>query len=102
MKIETMSNDEFSAKARLLQYLDLFLKGKMAVGTFCGNFEPVYNLELDKTALSSIEAKAFSDLFEIVVWYSPFKEEREKIKNYVGEEEVLAAAKAAFSMLQLK
>jgi hypothetical protein len=95
-----MNNDDFSPKARLLSYLDLFTQGKMEVQTFCDSFEHVYNMELDKAELNTTEAKAFSSLFNKVVWFSPFEDERKKIKNYIGGNEVLAEAQAATSMLQ--
>jgi len=95
-------NNEFSPKARLLSYLDLFLTGKMGAQTFCDSFEHVYNMELDKADLSPVEAKAFSGLFDKIVWYSPFEEERKTIKNYIGENEVLAEVHIAMSILRKK
>ena len=90
-----MSNDDFSPKGRLLTYLDLFARGEMDASLFAGNFEQVYNLELNKADLSPAEAAAFASLFEKVAWFSPIEEERQKIPNYVGERELLSEARKA-------
>jgi hypothetical protein len=65
------------------------------VGDFCAAFERVYNLETDKTMLSERERSAFKAPFERIVWYSPFPDERRAIPNNIGEDEVLAGARAA-------
>lgn len=90
-----MSSDDHQPRARLLTYLDLFVAGEMNATTFAGNFEQVYNLELENAELAQPEAAAFADLFEKVAWFSPFEEERRRIPHYVGPEELLAAAQRA-------
>ena len=75
------------------------LSGGRDVGEFCAEFERVYNLETDKTMLSERERSAFKALFERIVWYSPFPDERRTIPNYIGEDEVLAAVWAAAHLL---
>jgi hypothetical protein len=94
-----MSEDDFSPRGRLLAYLDLFVRGEMDAQSFAGNYEQVYNLELNKAELSSVEATAFAGLFEKVAWFSPIEEERRKIPNYVAPSELLAEAQKAHSML---
>ncbi|MDB6167386.1 MAG: hypothetical protein JWM88_250 [Verrucomicrobia bacterium] len=90
-----MNKDEFSPRNRLLTYLDLFVRGAMDAPSFAGNFEQVYNLELNKADLSATEAAAFANLFEKVAWFTPIEEERQKIPNYVGEPELLSEARKA-------
>jgi hypothetical protein len=83
------------ARLRLHRLLAEFRADEMDTGTFSNEFERTYNLELDKGTLSPSEAQAFGKLFERVIWYSPFPEERAKIPNYLGEEEIRSAADEA-------
>jgi hypothetical protein len=41
-------------------------------------------MELDKRTLTPVEMDAFSALFEVVIWYSPFPEERKQIPHTDG------------------
>lgn len=81
--------------AELHTLLQEVLSGNLDVGDFCEAFERVYNLETDKATLTERERVAFKVLFERIVWYSPIAEERRTIPNYVGESEVLDAARSA-------
>jgi len=67
----------------------------MDAETFCIQFEQTYNMELDKKTLSPSEAQALGELFEQVIWYSPYAEERAKVPNYRGEAEIREAAERA-------
>ncbi len=93
--------EDHSPKARLLSYLELFLKGQMEVQIFCASIEMVYNVELDKRDLNAFEAIAFKDLFNTTAWYSPLEVEQKTIPPHVGEQEMLAAAQAASLALKL-
>jgi hypothetical protein len=77
------------------------ISGRMSVVSFCDEFESIFNIEIDKSTLVSNDLRAFSDLFDVVVWYSPFPEERESIPNYVDDRVVLDAAKKAAAALNL-
>lgn len=87
------------ARRQLRRLLEAFLAAEISIAFFCSEFEREYNLELDSYLLSAVEAKAFKELFDRVVWYSPFDEERALIPNYVGEDEVRKAAEMAAAML---
>lgn len=76
-----------------------FLDGHLEVTSFCDQFEKMYNLDLDKGVLSPVEAEAFRVLFDKIVWYSPYPEERAQIPNYVDEGEIRRAADATASIL---
>lgn len=95
-----MEQSDAAPIARLYAYLAAFVSGQMDTRAFCGSFEQVFNFELDKSLLSASEVAALSALLKRISWYSPFPEERQRIKNYIGEEEVLAAAKETISKLQ--
>ena len=65
--------------------------GVLPVQTFCETFERIYNFELDRKSVPVAELKRLSALFEIVVLFSPYTEERKTIPNYVGESEIQKA-----------
>lgn len=77
------------------------IAGRIEVVSFCDTFETIFNLEIDKSSLDVEVRSAFSSLFEVVIWYSPFPDERSSIPNYVDEETVIAAARQAASDLSL-
>jgi len=79
--------------------IGLFLAGQINIPVFCRQFDNSYNLHTDKAALTAIESSAFNDLFDKVVWYSPFPEERKKIPSYLGETEIAIAIRQAASSL---
>jgi len=83
--------DPSTARQRLHGLLSSVRSGQLSIEAFCSQFEATYNFELDKEELTPAEAVAFSKLFEQVVWYSPFPEERAKIPNYKSEGEILTA-----------
>jgi hypothetical protein len=79
----------------LRRLLDDFLSGKLQVETFCRDVRDAYNDAIDKGALERSEQPIFQTLFDEVVWFSPFPEERKEIPNYKSEEQIKAAAVAA-------
>lgn len=91
-----------TARLRLHQLLAEFRAGAIDTGTFCAQFEHTYNMELDKGTLSNSEAQAFGELFERVIWYSPFPEERSQIPNYLGEAEIRQAVEQADRTLRVE
>ena len=91
--------DPATARRRLRDLLTSVRTGQMSVEAFCSQFETTYNLELDKSELTEAEATAFSNVFEQVIWYSPFAEERARIPNYKSEREILAAVQDAEHVL---
>jgi hypothetical protein len=84
---------------RVHRLLREFREGLLRTEDFCSQFEHAYNLELDKAELSERERLAFAPLFEVVVWFSPFPEERAQIPNYRSEEDVSRAAADAANIL---
>jgi hypothetical protein len=61
---------------------------KLPIDRFCNEFERIYNLELDKKAVSKMDLAPLEVLFNKVIWYSPYSEERLQIPNYLGETEI--------------
>jgi len=68
-----------------------YQQGHINTQTFCTEFERTYNLELEKKQLLEGERHAFRTLFDKVVYYSPIPEERARIVNYLGDDEIRAA-----------
>lgn len=68
-----MSTSDRSCVAALLQSLS---SGSMDAQTFCEAFEVAYNFEIEKDQLTPLERTALGELFELVVRYSPFEDER--------------------------
>ena len=95
-----MSVDERGARDRLYALLARFQSGHLDVQAFCSAFERTYNLELDRDELPPQEASAFSELFDRVVWFSPYAAERREIPNYLSEEEIAKAVDAADTRLR--
>jgi hypothetical protein len=88
-----------SPRLRLRRLVAEFRSGKLDAESFCPRFENTYNLELDKRTLSRDEAEAFAALFEQVIWYSPFPDERRQIPNYRSEEDIARAVELAAQRL---
>jgi hypothetical protein len=76
-----------------------FQSGKLDAESFCSRFEHTYNMELDKRTLSFKEAEAFAVLFEQVIWYSPFPDERQQVPNYRSEVDIARAVELAIQRL---
>jgi hypothetical protein len=83
-----MSADDHDARGRLRKLVELLLGESISVKHFCDAFETIYNLELDRSTLTPTEALAFAEIFDRVVWYSPFPEERATIPSYLGEDQI--------------
>ena len=81
--------------AKLRALLERYISGGIDTTDFCSAFERGYNFDVDKMALTPSEAQAFAELFDEVVFYSPYPDERAKIPNYRSELEIEEAAKRA-------
>lgn len=84
---------------RLRGLISSYLSDSINAEAFCGAFEQLYNMEIDKSELSSLEDTVFRALFDKIVWYSPFPDERKQIPNYIGDEEVRRAVQDAARQL---
>jgi hypothetical protein len=88
-----------SPRERLHRLIAEVRAGSLDTEAFCSRFETTYNLELDKTTLSNAEGEAFAALFDQVVWYSPFPDERTQIPNYRSEQDIARAVELAVQRL---
>jgi hypothetical protein len=80
--------EQLSGRDLLYLLVRKFLAEEIDVSIFCADFEKCYNFHTEKAALTAVESLAFKDVFEKVVWYSPFPEERKMVPNYLGEAEI--------------
>jgi hypothetical protein len=93
-------NKEFNILRRLI---DDLVENNISVLDFCDKFERIYNIDIDKSKISSNELKIYASIFEKVIWYSPLKNEREVISNYKDENEIISAvADAATKLSELR
>lgn len=85
---------------RLKRLTELLLEQQMDVSTFCEQFESIFNFELERDQVSPEKWEACEELFNKVVYYSPFPEERENIPHDLSEQDIIEAAKVAWSKLK--
>jgi hypothetical protein len=83
----------------LHKLLSDYLRGDIDAALFCNNFETAFNFDVSRQELTPKEEAVFGELFEQVIYYSPFPEERAKIPNYRSEEQILQAAREAEARL---
>ncbi len=82
------------------ELLALLLDQSITVESFCSRFERVFNLEIDKNALSTLELAELTKLFNDVVYDSPFSEGRAKYPGFLDEAAIQSAAERAWEMLR--
>lgn len=90
-----------SEKEQLYYAIKLFLNNKYSVKEFCSNFEVIYNLELDKSSLNDKESKVFKELFEKVVYYNEFPDERKTWPGFTSEEDIYQVIQKAVRVLSI-
>jgi hypothetical protein len=83
----------WTASQLLGKLLDDFLAGKLKVETFCRDVELAYNDAIDDSALTSAEQPIFEELFDQVVWFSPYPRETWEYPGYKTETEIKDAAR---------
>ncbi|MGH8437405.1 MAG: hypothetical protein ACRERX_23760 [Pseudomonas sp.] len=88
------------AHSQLSSVIRAFLEGELNEKDFSERFERLYNLEVDRTTLSPEVANLFEDLFNEVVLYSPFEEDRKKYAGYRDERAIRKAALRAWTRLK--
>lgn len=72
-----------------------YLGGKIDTPLFCSNFEQAFNFDVDRRQLTAMEKAVFEQLFNEVVYFSPFPDELANIPIYRSEEQIRSAARAA-------
>lgn len=86
-----------------LIFLDLInavRQGAMSVGDFSSAVENEWNFGTERATLSEHERASVQKLFDVVVYYSPYPEERARIPNYRDENDVILAAQTCREAFQ--
>src|SRR5436305_732287 len=84
-----------TARMRLRRLLSEFRGGALSAEIFCADFEDTYNMDVDKRTLTFREAQVFAELFEEVVWFSPFAADVANGPHYRCERQIREAAERA-------
>ena len=87
------------ARAKLARLLDGLISGALTTVEFCDNYERTWNFELKREELAPGEAEIFEALFDVVVLYSPYPEDRKSYPGYKDEGTILRSAKEARSKI---
>lgn len=80
---------------RLAGLVDTFLSGELSTQDFCERFEEEFNLRSRRTDLEPRHDEIFQALFEEVVLYSPYEDDRAAYPRYRDERAILVAAENA-------
>ncbi len=83
------------AVERLYALLDDLVTGRTTVDRFCSAYETTYNWDVEEVDLTRAEAESFGRLFDAVVLYSPFQDDRRSYSGYRSDHDILVAAKEA-------
>jgi hypothetical protein len=92
-------NRQSPASQPLRKLVAKFIEQKLDAPTFCAWFEQAYNFDTEEAELTDGERDVFETLFNEVVYFSPFPDERATIANYRGEDDIFNAARAAQAKL---
>lgn len=71
----------------------MLLRGELSVQAFCGAFERWWNLTGTRPHKNAPIYAAHAELFEVVIWYCPYPNERARIPNYTSEDDVFVAVR---------
>lgn len=96
---QSMFSENEPTRDRIFRLLRLAIGSDISHDDFRSLFERLYNLELERDEVSAVEFEALQELFDRIVWYSPFPEDRQSISNYIDEAEVDAAVTRARAKL---
>lgn len=84
----------------LTELIASFREEELSVQEFCSRYENAFNFQISKDQLEQKERSAFQQLFDEVVLYSPFPEDRKEYRGYRDEQAIRQAASQAWSQLQ--
>ena len=86
--------------ATFLSLIDAVQQGSMSVWDFSSSVEREWNFGDDRPTLSETHKAAIQHLFDVVVYYSSYPDERARIPNYRDEQDVLLAAQVCRRSLE--
>lgn len=80
-----------SAEQQLVELMQALMGRRIDVAAFAAQFETVLNFQADKSLLHAEDHAALSRVFEVVVWFSPFPDDRARIASYRSPDDVYRA-----------
>jgi hypothetical protein len=87
-----------SAREIAVDLMERLLSGELIVSDFCAQYEQHFNFDWPDRGVEA-QAELFGKLFEVVVWYSPYPDERKIIPNYTGEADVIGLVQSIRSQV---
>lgn len=86
---------------KLYSMLRSLVEQRMRPEDFCAQFERVFNFEIDRSMIPQSKLAALEELFDDVVYYSPFPKDRVDYPGYRDEVAIRATALKASKVLGL-
>ena len=83
-----------------LNLIEAVQQGSMSVGDFSSSVEHEWNFGDERATLAEPETAAIKRMFDVVVYYSPYPDERARIPSYRDENDVLQAAQQCRQSLE--
>ncbi|OGN42704.1 MAG: hypothetical protein A2623_11695 [Caulobacterales bacterium RIFCSPHIGHO2_01_FULL_70_19] len=83
-----------------LNLIEAVQQGSMSVGDFSSSVEHEWNFGDERATLAEPEKAAIKRMFDVVVYYSPYPDERARIPSYRDENDVLQAAQQCRQSLE--
>ena len=76
-------------RRRIYQLIDMYLTEAIDDESFCDEFVPLYNVEIDYDCLTNDERKSFSALMTVASRFSEFEEDHQKVPGFFYTKEQL-------------
>lgn len=75
-------------KEQLLYLIEYYHNGEYRVNDFTSQFEKIYESTITTSELSDFEDKLLKQIWDIVIYFSPYPEDRSVWKGFTSEEAV--------------
>jgi hypothetical protein len=92
--------DRVSWENRAVQLFERLLSSDLSVSEFCDQYEPLWNFDLFSSSELGVKASVFEKVFDAVVWYSPFPEDRASYPGFKDEESIIAIVREALAEIK--
>ena len=91
-----------AGRVELMRLLSLKVGTEISFKDFRIAIERLYNFQLEWADFSKEELDAVEKLFDEIVWYSPYPEERDAIPAYKDEDDIRRALRRARQLFSIK
>lgn len=86
-------------REKLVNLMRQVRRKELRIDEFCREYESTWNFELQPGEAGDREAELLKAVFDVVVLFSPYEEERERYPGYKSEAAVLGAVDQALQEL---